>query len=88
MLYHTLTIDQLMQLDKKTLKYALMLFQKELDGTLDLLAETPASRQDEVLLSDLTNLLTLRKVFALRLEELKAEQPEQLPVATRVLEAA
>lgn len=84
MSYHTLTIDQLMQLDTNTLKYALGIFQKELDGTLDLLAETPESRHDEVLLADLSSLLTLRKVFALRLAELAeeaAQQPLQLQAA-------
>ncbi len=67
---HTLTIDQLMQLDQKTLTYALRIFQHELDGTLALLAETPESRTDAQVLDDLSNLLTLRKVFTLRLAEL------------------
>jgi hypothetical protein len=67
---HTFTIDDLMQLDKPTLQYALRVFNEELAGTLALLAATPEARLDEVLLSDLSNLLTLRKVFNLRLEEL------------------
>jgi hypothetical protein len=71
---HTLTVDQLMQLDKYTLQYALRVFQKELDGTLDLLRDTPESRGDEVLLGDLNSLLTLRKAIALRLEELTVEE--------------
>ncbi|MVN76914.1 hypothetical protein GO988_11320 [Hymenobacter sp. HMF4947] len=74
---HLITIDQLMQLDPKTLKYALGMFQKELDGTLAFLAETPEARKDEQVLTDLDHLLTLRKVFKLRIEELEAEQAEQ-----------
>ena len=85
---HTFTLDQLMQLDKSTLEYALRVFQKELDGTLDLLAETPQARADEVLLQDLSSLLTLRKVFALRLAELADEQPAQPLLPTLILAAA
>ena len=79
---HTFTLDQLMQLDKPTLEYALRVFQKELDGTLDLLAETPQARADEVLLQDLSSLLTLRKVVALRLAEFADEQPAQTVLPT------
>lgn len=76
MSFHLISIDQLMKLDKQTLKYALRLFQKELDGTLAFLAETPEARRDEHTIDDLAHLLTLRKVFLIRLAELEAEQPE------------
>jgi hypothetical protein len=69
---YTFTIDQLMQLDKDALAYALRTFDKELAGMLDLLAETPEARQDQVVLADLTSVLTLRKAFAGRLAELEA----------------
>lgn len=70
---HTLTVDQLMQLDKKTLEYALRIFQQELAGTLALLRDTPQASCDEQVLDDLHHVLTLRKVFALRLAELEEE---------------
>jgi hypothetical protein len=70
---HTFTIDDLMQLDKSTLQYALRIFNEELAGTFELLATTPKARQDEVVLTDLGHLLTLRKVFYVRLEELADE---------------
>ena len=76
MSFHLLTIEQLMQLDIPTLKYALRLFQKELDGTLAFLADNPEARRDEYTIQDLGSLLTLRKVFAARLEELLAEHPD------------
>ena len=76
MSFHLITIEQLMQLDIPTLKYALRLFQKELNGTLAFLAENPEARQDEFTIDDLGLLLTLRKVFTLRLAELLAEHPE------------
>jgi hypothetical protein len=76
MSYHLIPIDQLMQLDVPTLTYALFIFQRELDGTLKCLTETPESRTDEKLLDDLSHLLTLRKVFQGRVDELKAEAEE------------
>ncbi len=76
MSFHLITIDQLMQLDKPTLEYALRLFQKELDGTLAFLGETPEARADEPTILDLGHLLTLRKVFRLRLAELADEAAE------------
>jgi hypothetical protein len=69
-----ITIDHLMQLPADTLAYALRTFQKELDGTLALLRDTPESGADEVVLADLTHVLTLRKVFRIRLEELAQEK--------------
>ena len=69
----TITIDHLMQLPADTLEYALRTFQKELDGTLALLRETPEAATDEATLADLTHVLTLRKVIRLRLEELAQE---------------
>jgi len=73
MSFHSITIDHLMKLDKGNLEYALRMFQKELDGTLALLREAPDAGADEVVLTDLNHLLTLRKVFKLRLEELALE---------------
>ena len=69
----TITIDHLMQLPADTLEYALRTFQKELDGTLALLREMPEAATDEVVLTDLTHVLTLRKVIRLRLDELAQE---------------
>lgn len=71
---YTVTIDDLMQLDKKTLAYALRIFQQELDGILTLLRDTPEAAGDEKVLDDLNCALTLRKVYTLHLEELTAEQ--------------
>jgi hypothetical protein len=73
MSYRLISIDQLMQLDIPTLTYALFLFQRELDETIKCLTDNPESRTDEKLLDDLHHLLTLRKVFMGRSEELKAE---------------
>ncbi|MGI4760563.1 MAG: hypothetical protein ACRYF0_07655 [Janthinobacterium lividum] len=69
---YTVTIDQLMQLDKDALAYALRTFDKELAGMLDLLAEAPEARHDQVVLADLTSVLTLRKALSARLLELEA----------------
>jgi hypothetical protein len=76
MSYHLIPIDQLMQLDVPTLTYALFIFQRELDGTLKCLTETPESRTDEKLLDDLSHLLTLRKVFQGRVDEEAAAKAE------------
>ena len=83
---YTITIDDLMQLDKDALAYALRTFQKELDGMLDLLGDAPDSRRDEVVLSDLTHALTLRKVLTRRLAELEAMP--SLPELSTALAAA
>ena len=89
MSYKTYRIDDLMQLDPKTLTLALRVFQQELDGTIALLAQEPASASDEVVLDDLEHLLTLRRVFRLRLEELEAEASQQEPAtAGQVLSLA
>jgi len=77
MSFHLITITQLMQLDRATLEYALRLFQKELEGTMAFLAETPEAVKDEPTIQDLGQLLTLRKVFKLRLEELAEEAAAQ-----------
>ena len=77
MLYRTLTIDQLMQLNRRQLELALRIFQQELDGTIALLSQEEAAKQDEATLDDLSNLLTLRKVFRLRLQEMTVEQNHQ-----------
>lgn len=71
---HTFTIDSLMQLNQNQLQYALRVFDEELAGTLALLASNPDTHRDEVVLDDLSNLLTLRKVFRQRIEELATEQ--------------
>ena len=70
---YTITIDSLMKLDKTALAYALRVFQQELAGMLRLLATEDAAHEDEQVLDDLNQLLTLRKVFTLRLAELEAE---------------
>lgn len=77
MSFHLISIDTLMQLDIPTLTYALGLFQKELDGTIDYMHKSLEARTDQKLLDDLQHLLTLRKVFQIRLEELKAEAAAQ-----------
>lgn len=86
MSFHLITIDQLMQLDARTLEYALSLFQKELDGTVAYMHESLAARTDQKLLDDLQALLTLRKIFTLRLEELREEaaQPAAQPLLAAV----
>lgn len=71
---YSTTIDDFMQFDKKTIAYALRIFQQELDGMLALLREKPESATDEKVLDDLGSALTLRKTCALRLEELEAEE--------------
>ena len=89
--FHNLTIDDFMQLDRKALAFALRLFQKELNGTIAFLHESEEARQDEQLLDDLQHLLTLRKVFQVRLDEVLAEeQAAQAPedTSTQVLAAA
>jgi hypothetical protein len=74
---YTVTVDDVMRFDKKTLAYALRIFQQELDGILKLLLETPEAATDEKVLDDLNSALTLRKVYMLRLEELTKEEAEQ-----------
>jgi hypothetical protein len=74
MSFHLISIDTLMQLDIPTLTYALDLFQKELDGTIAYMHENLEARTDQKVQDDLRHLLTLRKVFQGRVEELKAEQ--------------
>lgn len=76
MLYRTLTLNQLMQLGPAQLKTALRLFDQELQGTITFLTEQPAARTDEPTLEELSNLLTLRKVFQTRLLELDTEGDE------------
>lgn len=71
---HQITIDDFMLLDRKALAFALRLFKKELDGTIAFLHESEAARLDEALLDDLQHLLTLRKVFQVRLDEVLAEE--------------
>lgn len=86
MSFHLITIDTLMQLDIPTLTYALDLFQKELDGTIAYMHENLEARTDPKVSADLLHLLTLRKVFQLRVEELRAEAQaapaETFPLAT------
>jgi hypothetical protein len=85
MSYKTYRIDDLMQLDRKTLTTALRIFQQELDGTINLLTQEPASVKDEVVLDDLEHLLTLRRVFKLRLDELEAEDQDEPGTSVQVL---
>jgi hypothetical protein len=81
MSFHLITITQLMQLDRPTLEYALRMFQKELEGTVAFLSESPEAAKDEATLNDLSHLLTLRKVFKLRLEEMAEEDAAQKKAA-------
>lgn len=70
----SITIDDFNQLDSKDLQCVLRLIDLEVAGTLQLLATDEAARQDNALLDDLTSILTLRKVFRLRLAELQGEE--------------
>ena len=79
MSFHHITIDEFMQLDRRALAFALRLFKKELDGTIAFLHESEEARVDEQLLDDLQHLLTLRKVFQVRLDEVLAEEAAQQP---------
>jgi hypothetical protein len=87
MSFHLITIDTLMQLDIPTLTYALGLFNKELDGTIAFLNESEEAKNDQVLLADLQHLITLRKVFQIRLDELKAEKQAAAAAAQQVDES-
>lgn len=77
MSFHLITIDQLMQFDQPTLEYDLRLFQKGLDGTIAFMSTEDGARKDENTLDDLSHLLTLRKVFTVRLAELQADAAKQ-----------
>ncbi|MVN77824.1 hypothetical protein GO988_15945 [Hymenobacter sp. HMF4947] len=78
---HTLTIDDFMQLTKKQLEFALRLFRQELDRSIRRLIEDEASWASEQVLDELNHLLTLRKVFLVRLQELHEESRQLgLPV--------
>jgi hypothetical protein len=68
-------IDEFQQLDRQAVACALRLIELEVAGTLHLVATDEAARQDEALLDELTSVLTLRKVFRLRLAELVGEEP-------------
>jgi hypothetical protein len=70
----SITIDDFQQLDCKDLLCALRLIELEVAGTLQLLATDELARQDPALLDELTSVLTLRKVFRLRLVELQGEE--------------
>lgn len=76
---HAITIDDFSQLDRAALAYALRLFEQELATTLDQLKQ-PAARTNEQLLDELSHLLTLRKVFRVRLDELQAEETTLAPL--------
>ncbi|MGI4866139.1 MAG: hypothetical protein ACRYFZ_19600 [Janthinobacterium lividum] len=67
-------IDEFQQLDRQAIACALRLIELEVAGTLDLLATDEAARLDQVLLDELTSVLTLRKVFRARLAELLIEE--------------
>jgi hypothetical protein len=69
-------IDEFQHLDRAAIACALRLIELEVAGTLALLATDEAARLDQVLLDELTSVLTLRKVFRARLAELLAgEEP-------------
>jgi hypothetical protein len=85
---YTVTVDDVMLFDRKTLVYALRIFQQELDGILAMLRDTPEAATDEKVLDDLTSALTLRKVFMHRLEELTKEEAAQAEKYQLLLTAA
>lgn len=67
-------IDEFQQLDRQAVACALRLIELEVSGTLALLATDEAARLDQVLLDELTSVLTLRKIFRARLAELLLEE--------------
>jgi len=71
-------IDEFQQLDRPAIACALRLIELEVAGTLALLATEEAARLDQVLLDELTSVLTLRKVFRARLAELLTEEEPAL----------
>lgn len=85
---YTVTVDDVMLFDRKTLAYALRIFQQELDGILAMLRDTPEAVTDEKVLDDLTSALTLRKVFRHRQEELTKEEAAQAEKTQLLLTAA
>jgi hypothetical protein len=71
-------IDEFQQLGRAAIACALRLIELEVAGTLNLLATDIAARLDQVLLDELTSVLTLRKVFRARLAELLLEEEPAL----------
>jgi hypothetical protein len=74
---HLITIDELMQLDMKTLEFALRVFRQELDAQLRRLQGDEPSWTNEQTLEELSSILTLRKVFLERLLELGEERRQR-----------
>lgn len=74
-------IDEFQQLDRQAIACALRLIELEVTGTLALVATDEAARLDQVLLDELTSVLTLRKVFRARLAELLASEEPALASA-------
>ena len=83
MFYRTITIDQLMQLNRSQLELALRIFQKEIDGSIAYLSQDNVARSNDAALDELSNLLTLRKVFVGRLQDMadwdQRSTPEEQP---------
>ncbi|MGI4835079.1 MAG: hypothetical protein ACRYFK_16625 [Janthinobacterium lividum] len=88
MSFNSFTIDQLMQLDPPTLAYALRLFMQQINGTIALLQSEQQAIQDEQTLDELDHLLTLRKVFKHRLEELSEKTGDDVTVHSLSFDAA
>jgi hypothetical protein len=80
MSHRFVTLDTFMTLDLKAIAIALRLLQQEIAGTFELLRTNPEAEQDQVVLDELTSLLTLRKVFKGRLAELEEEEGQAAPV--------
>ncbi len=74
-------IDEFQHLDRQAIACALRLIELEVAGTLSLLTTDEAARLDQVLLDELTSVLTLRKVFRARLAELLADEEPALASA-------
>lgn len=78
-------IDTFQQLDCQAIACALRLIELEIAGTLHLVATDEAACQDAALLDELTSVLTLRKVFRLRLAELAGEEPGPVDAAPHLV---
>jgi hypothetical protein len=80
MSHRLVTLDTFMTLEIKDVATALRLLQQEIAGTFELIRTNPEAAQDQVVLDELTSLLTLRKVFKGRLAELEEEEGQEAPV--------
>lgn len=84
MSFRLIPIDQFHDLDRKDIACALRLIEQEIAGTLALLATNEEARLDQELLDEFTSVLTLRKVFRLRLAELEAGEESDAPALPKL----